>query len=175
MWDTLYVEVIVHIVEFPATISLLLGETAAEEFHTVTEKPMPDALLPFAKTNFNMMSARKRRSLYQKLHGVAPSSRRIILSSKSEMRGVIGRTAVDPIEQNFRALLGQPRVFSEELKLLVLQMCEATDIPFEGAHVLNRSTKREILEWTGENWDALGETFTTIAAVQRTVSGRSRG
>jgi hypothetical protein len=32
------------------------------------------------------MSSRKRRSLYQELHGVTPSSRRIILFSKSETR-----------------------------------------------------------------------------------------
>jgi hypothetical protein len=61
------------------------------------------------------------------------------------------------------------------LKLLVVQVCEAADVPFEGVHAPNRSTKREVLEWTGENWDALGETFTTIDAHQRTVSGRSRG
>jgi hypothetical protein len=122
-----------------------------------------------------MMSARKRGSLYQEGHRVAPSSRCIILSSKSEMRAVIGRTAVDRIEQHFGALLGQPRVLSEELKLLVVQVCEAADVPFEGAHALNRSTKREVLEWIGENWDALGETFTTITANQRTESGRSYG
>jgi hypothetical protein len=134
-----------------------------------------DALLPFAKTNFNMLSARKRRSLYQELHGVAPSSRRIILSSRSEMREVIGRTAVDPIEQHLGALLGQSRVLSEELKLLVVQVCETADVSFEGAHALNRSTKREVLEWIGENWDARSETFTTITVNQRTMSGRSRG
>jgi hypothetical protein len=53
-------------------------------------------------------------------------------------------------------------------------MCETVDVPFEEVHVLNRSTKREVLEWIGENWDALGETFTTIPANQRTMSGRSR-
>jgi hypothetical protein len=135
---------------------------------------MSDPLLPFAKTNFHMMSARKRRSLYQELHGIAPSSRCIILSSKSKMRGVIGRIAVDPIEQHLGALLVQPRVLSDELRLLVLQVCEAADVSFEGAHGLNRLTKKEVLGWIGENWDALGKTFTPIAANQRTVSGRSR-
>jgi hypothetical protein len=159
MTPLIYVEAVIHIVEFPATISPLLGETTRDEFHSFIEKLMSDALLPFAKTNFNMISARKRRSPYQEFHGVAPSSRRIILSSKSEIRGVIGRTAVDPIEQHLGALLGQPRVLSEQLKLLVMQVCEVADVPFEGAHGLNRSTKREVLEWIGENWDALGETL----------------
>jgi hypothetical protein len=54
-------------------------------------------------------------------------------------------------------------------------MCEAADVPFEGTHALNRSTKKEVLEWIGENWDALSETSTIIAANQQTVNGRSRG
>jgi hypothetical protein len=93
-------------------ISLLLGETPTDEFHIFAEKLMSDALLPFSKTNFNMMSARKRRLLYQELRVVTPSSRHIILSSKSEMRGVIRRTAGDPIKQHLGALPGQPRVLS---------------------------------------------------------------
>jgi hypothetical protein len=97
--------------------------------HIFAEKLMSDALLPFANTNFNMTSARKPRSQYQELHGVAPSSGRIILSSQSEMRGVIRRTAVDPIKQHLGALPGQPRVLSEELKLLGLQVCEAAHTP----------------------------------------------
>jgi hypothetical protein len=61
------------------------------------------------------------------------------------------------------------------LKLLVVQTCETADVPFEGVHALNRSTKREIFEWIGENWDALGETFIIIAANQPIVSARSCG
>jgi hypothetical protein len=85
-----YVEAVIQIVAFPATISPLLGEITMDEFHIFAEKLMPDALLPFAKANFNMMSARERLSPYQELHGVTPLSRRIFLSSKSEMRAVIG-------------------------------------------------------------------------------------
>jgi hypothetical protein len=88
---------------------------------------------------------------------------------------MIGLAVVAPIEQHLRALLGQPRVLSEESKRLIVQVCEAAGVPFEGAHALNRSTKIEVLEWIGENWDALCETFTTIAANRRTVSGRSHG
>jgi hypothetical protein len=170
----IYIEAVIQIVEFPASISPLLGEATTHKSHIFTENLRSDALLPFAKTNLNMINARKRHSLYQELSGVAHSPRCIILSSKSEMRGVIGRTAVDPIEQHFGAFLGQPRVPLEELKLLGMQVCEAADVPFEGVHALNRSTIREVLEWIGENWNSLGETFTTIAANQRTMSGRSR-
>jgi hypothetical protein len=62
------------------------------------------------------------------------------------MREVIGRTPVDPIDQHLGELLGHPRVLSEELKLLVVQMCGAADVPFDGAHALNHATKREVLE-----------------------------
>jgi hypothetical protein len=101
----MHVEAGIHIVKFPATISSLLRETTTDEFHIFAKKLMSDGLPLFAKTNFNMISARKRRSLCQKLHGAAPSSRCIILSSKPEMKGVIGGTAVDPIEQYLGALL----------------------------------------------------------------------
>jgi hypothetical protein len=66
-------------------------------------------------------------------------------------------------------LLGRTRILSEVLKLLVVQGCDATGVPFEGAHPLMRSTKTKVLEWIGENWPMLGEAFTTIAANQRTV------
>jgi hypothetical protein len=115
----IFVEAIIHIVEFPAVISPPLGLLQLDEFHRFAAKLMSQALLPFAKTNFYMMSARKCRSPYQEFHGVTPSSRRIILSSKSEMRRVVGRRATDPIEQHLAALLGQPRIVLEDFKLLV--------------------------------------------------------
>jgi hypothetical protein len=82
----IYVKAVIHVVEFAETISPLVGEITTDKFHIFAEKLISDALLPFAKTNFNVMSVQKRRSLYQELHGVAPSSRRIIFSSKSEIR-----------------------------------------------------------------------------------------
>jgi hypothetical protein len=131
---------------------------------------MSDALLPFAKTNFYMMSSRKRRSLYQELHGVAPSSRRIILSSKSQLKGVVSYKAFDPIERHLASLLGCTRILAADLRLLVTHVCDTGDIPFGGTHSLNRATKREVLEWIGANWDDLGEAFTTFAANQRHVN-----
>jgi hypothetical protein len=41
--------------------------------------------------------------------------------------------------------------------------------------LLTEATKREVLEWIGENWDSLGETVTTSAANQRTVRRGSCG
>jgi hypothetical protein len=157
-------EAVLHIVGFPAPVSPLLGD-----IDIFAEKLVSDALLPFAKTNFHMMSSRKRRSLYQELHGVDPSSRRIILSSKSEMKAVIGHAAHDPIEKHPGELLGRIRIFSENLKLLVLQVCDTTGVPSEGAHPFRRSTKREVLEWIEESWSTLGEAFATIAANQGRV------
>jgi hypothetical protein len=58
----IFVEAIIHIVEFPAVIFPLLGHLQLDEFHRFTEKRMSDALPPFAKTNFYMMSAQKLRS-----------------------------------------------------------------------------------------------------------------
>jgi hypothetical protein len=37
------------------------------------------------------------------------------------------------------------------LKFPVVQVREAADVPFEGVHALNRSTRRKALEWIGEN------------------------
>jgi hypothetical protein len=142
----IYVGAIMHVVEFPVTISPLLGESTTDKFQNFTEKLISNALPLFTKTNFNMVSAQKRCLLYQELQGVAPSSRRIILSSKSKTRGVIRRTAVGPIEQHLGVLLGRPRVLWEELKFLVVQVCEGADVPFEGAYALNPWIKRELLE-----------------------------
>jgi hypothetical protein len=91
------------------------------------------------------------------------------------MRGVVGRTSDDPIEQHLGALLGQPRVLSEELRLFAVQVCESPDVPFEGAHAPNQWIKKEILECIVQIWDALGETFITVAANQRIMSGHSCG
>jgi hypothetical protein len=86
------------------------------------------------------------------------------------MRRVVGRTAADPIQQHLAALLGEPRIVSEGLKLLVHQACDATNFRYEGMHALHRATKRQVFEWIKENWANLGQEFTSIAANQRTVT-----
>jgi hypothetical protein len=171
----IYIEATIHIAEFPATISPLLGETTTDEFHIFTEKLTSDALLPFVETNSNMMSARKPHSPYQEFHGVASSSRRIILSSKLEMRGVIGQITLDPIEQHLGALLGHPRGSLGRVEASCCPAVRSRRCPFRRSACAESIDQREVLEWIGENWDALRETFTTVAANQRTVSGRPRG
>jgi hypothetical protein len=48
----IFVEAIIHIVEFPAVISPLLAHLQLDEFHRFAERLMSDALLPFVKTSF---------------------------------------------------------------------------------------------------------------------------
>jgi hypothetical protein len=163
----IFAEAVLIIVGFPAEKSRAVRNVGDDMFPEVAERLMSDLLLPFAKTNLYMMGSRKRRSLYQELQGVTPSCRRIILSSKSDLRAVVGPQAADPIEQHLAALLGRPRVVTDELKLLVTQVLEARRVSFEGPHALHRATKREVLDWIGEQWDVLGDTFTMIAVNQR--------
>jgi hypothetical protein len=112
-------EAVIHIVEFPATISPLLAETTRDEFYIFAEKLMSNALVP-CQDQFQYGECSKAALTISRTRRGPPSSRRIILSSKSEMRRVIGQTAVDRIEQHLGALLRQPRVLSEKLKLLVV-------------------------------------------------------
>jgi hypothetical protein len=106
------------------------------QFELFAEKLMTNALLLFANTNFYIMCSRKQRSSKQKLQAVASSSPRIILSSKSEMKAVTVHAALDLIKQHLGELLGRTRILSEDLKLLVVQVCDTTRVPFEGAHPL---------------------------------------
>jgi hypothetical protein len=102
---------------------------------------MSDILLPFSKTNFTMMSPQKRRSLFQELHGVSPSSRRGIISAKQLMEKAMEHPA--------GLLGGRRRVPSEPLRVLIGQVCERTRQDFDGPRRLSRFTKREMFEWNG--------------------------
>jgi hypothetical protein len=163
----MFADAVIFVVGFPTAMQPILGDVSEDKFHDFAEKLMSDMLLPFAKTNFFMMSSRKRRSLYQELQGVAPSSRRVMLSSKSELKGVVGPKRIHPIEQHLAGILGRPHVLTEDLKLIVRQVCEARRVNFEGPHSLRRTTKREVLNWIGEHWDELGDTFTMVTVNQR--------
>jgi hypothetical protein len=88
---------------------------------------MYDILLPFAKTNFTMMSPQKRQSLFQKVHGVSPSSRRVIISAKQLMGKAMEHTTINPFEEHLAGLLGGRRMVpSEHLRVFVGQVCEQT-------------------------------------------------
>jgi hypothetical protein len=160
------------LVGFPATVDPALRSASADAIHQYVEELMSDTLLPFAKTKLSAKSEKKLRTLYQELQGVAPSSRRIILSAKSQMRKVIGERATDPVEQHIAELLGKKRLLSDELKVLIGQVCAAEHIPFQGPRPLNRSTKRQMLDWVSSNWDNIGQFMTSMAANQRVIPSR---
>jgi hypothetical protein len=67
-----------------------LGPPLEDQAYHLVEKLMSDELIPFTKSKMSLMSCPRRRSLYHELKGVAPSGRRVVLSCKSEMAGVIG-------------------------------------------------------------------------------------
>jgi hypothetical protein len=81
----IYAESLFCVVGFPMTLSQLVLDQGENGIHIAVERLMSDILLPFAKTSFIMMSPQKRRSLFQELHGVSPSSRRVIISAKQLM------------------------------------------------------------------------------------------
>jgi hypothetical protein len=86
---------------------------------------MSDILLPFSKTNVTMMSPQKRGSLFQELHGVSPSSRRIIISVKQLIGKAIGHPTINLFEEHLAGLLGcRRRVPSKHLRVLIGQVCE---------------------------------------------------
>jgi hypothetical protein len=111
-------------------------EMGEDQLHIHLEKPMSDLLLPFIKTKLTLVSPRKLRSPCQELQGVHPSSRRIMLSSKS----VIVGPAVDPIEKHLAALLGRKRILAQDLRLLVEHVCHMANFLFDGPRAFPRST-----------------------------------
>jgi hypothetical protein len=114
-------------------------------------------LLPFAKANFIMMSPQKRRSLFQELHGVSPSSRRVIISVKALLRKAIEHPPINLFEEHLAGLLGgRRRVPFEHLQVLIGQVCEQTRQDFDEPHRLSRSVKREMLEWIEGHWKEIG-------------------
>jgi hypothetical protein len=178
-WDMRYdplvfVEALLQFLAFPAPMWTLgpLNEDTCREYVDIL---ISDELLPFAKTNFSAMSGRKRRSLYQELAGVITSSRRIIMSSKSEMGAVVGARSSHPVERHLANLLGRNRILSWELKAIIEQVCQAAHVGFEGPHPLNRSTKRDLIQWIETNWPALGELFTSITANQNQIQDLAHG
>jgi hypothetical protein len=122
-----------------------------DQLHIHLEKLMSDLLLPFAKTKLSLVSPRKRRSLYQELQGVSPSSRRKMPSSKSALKSVIIGRAVHPIEEHLAGLLGRKPILAQDFRLLVEQVCDTANFPFDGPRAVPCSTKREILFWIEDN------------------------
>jgi hypothetical protein len=144
-------QAVLCVVGFPASITFVvdcLGPPPEDQVSHLVEKLMSDELMPFTKSEMLLMSCPRRRSLYQKLKGVASSGRRVMLSCKSEMASVIGVCrAVNPYEKELERLLDQPKILLPELKLLIQEACKIVQPPFviedgERHHGLNRATKR---------------------------------
>jgi hypothetical protein len=166
----IFAESLLYLVGFPLTLSPLVSDLGEDKLQICVERLISDMLLPFAKTKISLMSHRKRRSLYQELHGVSPSSRRVILSSKSAMGKVVDHGTTNPFEQHISGLLGgRKKSLSEQLRILIGQVCETMDLPCSAPRKLSRSSKRDMLEWIEANWEVVGERFTIVAASQRTL------
>jgi hypothetical protein len=117
-----------------------------------------------------MMTCRRRRSLYQELLGVAPSGRRILISSKSELAGVVDGRRQNPIERELSRLLGlHHRILVPELRIVIMEVCQRVRIDFATAHShnLNRATKKDMLDWIAEQWEEYQEAFIAITAKQK--------
>jgi hypothetical protein len=162
-----FAESLLCVVGFPITMTQVVADMGEDGVHIYVEKLMSDLLLPFAMTKVSMMSPRKRRSLYQELHGVSASSRRVILSSKSVLRAAVEPRSVHPIETYLGHLLGRKTISAQQLRRLVGQASEANLLHFDGRRRLNRCTKREILEWIEMRWETAGAPLAIVAANQR--------
>jgi hypothetical protein len=161
----IYAESLLCVVRFPMTLSQLVLDQGENGIHIVVERLMSDILLPFAKTNFTVISPQKRRWLFQELHGVSPSSRRVIISAKQPMGKAMEHPKINPFKERLAGLLGGcRRVPSEHLRVLIGQVCERTRQDFDGPRRLIPSTKREMLEWIERHWEEIGPVFTFVAA-----------
>jgi hypothetical protein len=113
--------------------------------------------------------------LYQEPKRVAPSARRVTLSSKLDMAGVIARRkAINPYEKELGTLMDRPRILLTELKVLIEEALTAAHLRFmiedsDRHHTLNRATKREMLQWIADHWENYDELFTQITVTQRTT------
>jgi hypothetical protein len=113
--DLIYAESLLCVVGFPMTLSHLVLDQGENGIHIAVERLMSDILLPFAKTNFTMMSPQKRRSLFQKLHGVSPSSRRVIISASQFMGKAMEHPTINPFEEHLAGLLGVAEGFFQSI------------------------------------------------------------
>jgi hypothetical protein len=175
----LFAEAVLWLVGFPCSMTYAYTRCELEgqddALHSIVHGLVSDELTPFAKTDFSMMSSRRRRSLYQELKGVTPSARRMLISSKSQMGGVIsGGKVVHPIEQRLAELLGRRRLSLQDLKVLLTAVSAVAHVSViiedgEHRHSLNRATKRELLAWISAHWEEYHELVISMTANQRNL------
>jgi hypothetical protein len=113
------------------------------EFTLLSGGWCPTFYFLFAKMNFIMMSPQKRQSLFQELHGVSPSSRRVIISAKQLMEKTMEHPIINPFEEHLAGPLGgRKTVPSEYLRVFIGQVCEQTRQDFDGPRRLSCSTNK---------------------------------
>jgi hypothetical protein len=129
----IYAESLLCVIGFPMTLSRLVLDQGENGIHIAVERLMSDILLPFVKTNITMISPQKRRSLFQELHSVSPSSHRVIISAKQFMGNTMEHPTINPFEEHLAGLLGgRRRLPSEHLRVLIGQVCEQIRQDFDG-------------------------------------------
>jgi hypothetical protein len=165
----LLAESVLRVVGFPIQHEFSSDHTA--DTFSCVEHLMSDVVQSFATTNLSAMSVKKKRSLSQELLGVGPSRRRILLTSKSEMKKAMGVQSVDPVERQVVQILGRKHVLSADLKSIVSGICQTTGMEFHGAHGLERSTKTEILDRIVEQRDQFSSAL-RLPAVDRSRDRR---
>jgi hypothetical protein len=116
----IFAQAMLCVAGFPAHMTFAvdrLSPPPEDQVYYLVEKLMSDKLMPFAKLKISLMSYPKRRSLCQEPNSVTTSSRRMILSSKSDIAGVIGgRRAINPYEKESGAVMDRPRILSTHTK-----------------------------------------------------------
>jgi hypothetical protein len=88
------------------------------------------------------------------------------------LKSVIVGPAIDLIKKHLAGLLARKRILAQDLRLLIKHVCHTANFPFDGSRALPRSTKREMHSWIENNWESLGEEFTGMTAIQRTLPVR---
>jgi hypothetical protein len=64
-----------------------------------------------------------------------------MLFAKSEIKAVLKRTASDPIERHLAKLLGKKRLLSDELKMIITELCQRDSRYGDELKNLKRMTK----------------------------------
>jgi hypothetical protein len=137
---------------------------------SLVEYLISDALLSFAKTKLSTTSEKTRRSLYQELQGVAPSTRRVLVSATSQLKAVLGWWTSNPMERHLAQMRGTHPISAPEPKILTETICSTAGISFDSPRSLRSSTKREVLDWIRLHRDSLRNTAAVICFAQRDAS-----
>jgi hypothetical protein len=102
-----FVQAMLCMAGFPAHMTFAvrpLGPPPEDQVCHLAEKFMSHELMPVPKPKISLMSCQRRPPLDQEFKGATPSASCVILSSKSDMAGVIGgRKAINAREKELEA------------------------------------------------------------------------